>query len=53
MIRGVVEARRARINARACDDRMAALAGELVLQGSRQQVACVALASALCAASVT
>jgi len=39
MIRGVLEARRsARINARACDDRMAALAGKLVLQGSCQQV---------------
>jgi len=39
MIRGVVEARRsARINARACDDRMAALAGVVVLQGYCLQV---------------
>ena len=38
-MRGVLEARRsARINARACDDRMAAIAGELVLQGYCLQV---------------
>ena len=43
-MRGVVDARRsARINARACDDRMAALAGVVVLQGFASKLARVAL----------